>query len=110
MAFAPPFDVCVIGSPGSGKTSLVRALANALETFDPFLASDDENRRDRISHSFRQSMAAARNAAEGRGAVLDGCIACELLLVDLDEHHGRLTCVIFFPGSATTHPACREKK
>jgi hypothetical protein len=34
-------------------------------------------------------MTALRNAAAGRGAVLDGCIASELLLVDLDARHGR---------------------
>lgn len=88
-----PHVVVVVGAPSSGVTTLARDLAGLLETFDSFIASPvDSTHHARIAALFRQGMAAARNAAGGRGAVLDGCIACELTLIDLDMHHGRLTC------------------
>ena len=91
MAGFAPHVVSVVGGPGAGKTRLVRSLGEALETYDAYPAAP-ANWRTSLSALFRNAMAAARNSAEGRGSVLDGSIACELLLVDLDARHGRLTC------------------
>ena len=87
-----PHTVMILGSVGAGKSTLTRAIGAALETFDAFPAAPaTAGARAALSHLFRQGVAALRNRAAGRGAVLDGCIASQLLVVDLDERHGRLS-------------------
>ena len=86
-----PNVVTVLGSPGAGTTSLVRSLS-CLETYDVVIQKDAFNSHEsRLKTKFRQTMAAFRSAAEKkRGTVLEGCLAYELCLIDLDLKHGRL--------------------
>ena len=104
MSFSPHL-VSLVGAPSSGVTTLARAVAGLIETSDAFLTTSakDTSRHARLAEIFRQSMAAVRNVADARGAVVDGSIACELLLIDLDLQHGRLTCATSRPNMHTTH-------
>lgn len=92
MAYPAPHIVSVAGAHCSGKTHLVRALGGLLETFEAFTGQTDEDftRKAAIERKFKHGMAAARCAAGGRGAVIDGSIDDELALLEVDLHHARV--------------------
>ena len=91
-SYPVPHVVHILGAPCSGKTTLVRALGGMLEDYDVFPANDAGGlmRRHAVERKFKTEMAAQRCVAEGRGAVVDGCIDDEMALVELDLHHGRV--------------------
>lgn len=98
---APPPVVVCIGAPSCGKTTLVSAVARSLAvSYCPIEGHLDAlpprptgaAHRKALAQRFRQATSAARGAIErGCGALIDGCVAYELALVDLSLRHGRLS-------------------
>ena len=98
MAAHQGLVVAVVGAPRAGATTLVRSLGAALvDSYVSYPAAGDEGAtghwEQRLRQLFRAQMAALKDAAIGKGSIIDGCFGSVLARIQIELNHSRLSSV-----------------